>query len=157
MQRKWKLILYLLIAGYFYLIIHEWFHYNFIIYFGYSAKYCWSCIPTKVIYLTPLDQVLKSHYFLSAIAPYLLSTILLCIFLIFYLMFKKKIFIILAITPFIDTSLNILAIPLAYITKESNDFLNLFRLNLYWETILFMIAPLVLFMIIMMINKRSKK
>ena len=72
-------------------------------------------------------------------------------------MFKKKIFIILAITPFIDTSLNILAIPLAYITKESNDFLNLFRLNLYWETILFMIAPLVLFMIIMMINKRSKK
>ena len=48
MQRKWKLILYLLIAGYFYLIIHEWFHYNFIIYFGYSAQYLDEIVKNKI-------------------------------------------------------------------------------------------------------------
>lgn|SRR3989338_8750807 len=126
---KWKLLLYILIAGYLYSAIHEIVHYSVFHYFGYSAEFCWTCIPTQVKILTPLNEVLKNHYFISVIAPYLLSIILLSYLLFIYLITKNKIWKILAITPFLDIFVNILAIPIAYFTKTPNDFLNLFRIG----------------------------
>jgi hypothetical protein len=143
-----KVFSFLVILGYIYFAIHEFLHYYFITSFGYSAKICWLCFPARVTYLTPLDQVLKNYYFISAVAPYLFSIILLGILFFLFVLTKKKILAVLAIIPFLDTLFNILAIPIASFTKTGNDFLNLFKLGFYHETIIIMIIPIAIFLII---------
>ena len=100
--------------------------------------------------------MLKSHYFLIVIAPYLVSILLLFFLIILYLSTKKKILLFFALVPFLDTLFNIIAIPIAYFMKGPNDFLNLFRFGFYWETILIMISPLILFLILYINYKKAE-
>lgn len=155
LKKHWKILLFVLILLYAYFVIHELLHYFLIRYFGYSAKICWICFPTKVSYLTPINQVLKNHYFISAVAPYILSSLLLLFLSFMFLINRKRIYFYLSIIPFFDTVINILAIPLFYFTKTANDFLNLFKLGIYFETFIIMLTPMVLFLILFLNFKKK--
>lgn len=158
LKRYWKLITYLIVAGYVYSGIHEFLHHKLLNYFGYLAQYCWTCIPTRVNLITHLDQVLIKSYFISILAPYILSGILLIILLFAFLCTKRKILVLFALTPFLDTFVNsLMGIPLAYITGMGNDFLNLFRLGVIWQTWVFMLIPLLLFVLIYIYYRKYKR
>ena len=104
---------------------------------------------------TKILQVPLNHYFLIAIAPYLVSIVLLLILFILYLFIKRKIIFYLALIAFLDTFANIIAIPLALITNKSNDFLNLFKIGNYYETILIAITPIIIFLIINHLRRKN--
>jgi len=156
-KNKWKLLLCIIIAGYIYSAIHEIIHYSVFVYFGYFAEFCWTCIPTQVKILTPLNEVLKSHYFLSVVSPYLLSIILLTCLLSIYLLTKKRVLMILAIPPFLDTFINMIVIPISYFAKTGNDFLNLFSIGIYLEAFAIMFAPILLFSILWFNYHKEKR
>lgn len=157
LKKYWKEIALLFIFGYFYMAVHELLHYFFIKTLGYSAIIHWSIILPKVVYLTPLDQVLRNHYFLSAMAPYVFGILLLG-FLVFLSYFiKNKIILLLGVIPFLDALVNILAIPLAYFTKNPNDFLNIWLQGYYWQTLFIALSPIVLYIILLLNYNRLKK
>ena len=121
-KKYWKVLIFIVVMGYIYAVIHDLLHYFLINHFRYDAKICWFCIPTKVILLTPLEQILKNHYFFIAILPYLISAVLLMALLLLFIITKRRFLILFAFVPFLDTVTNIIAVPLAYITKEGDDF-----------------------------------
>jgi len=154
-KKYWRFLLFVFIGAYIYSAIHELLHYYFITYFGYSAKFCWICIPTNVKILTPLTEVMKTHYFIFAMAPYILSTILLLIFFILFLILKNKYIFYLSIIPALDTFVNaFIGIPIAYLTNKGNDFLNLFRISFSSEVYFFILIPIILFLLIYLNYKR---
>jgi len=155
-KNNYLILSWIVIAGYLYSTIHEIIHYEIFTFFGYAAKYCWTCIPTSVKILTPLEQVMKNHYFIAASAPYVISLFLIFLFTIFFLIYKKKVLFVFALTPFLDTSLNAITIPLSYFTKTSDDFLNLFRIGFIWETLAIMLAPIIMFYILYLNYKIMK-
>lgn len=154
--KYWKIILWIFVAGYLYSAIHEIVHYKILEYFGYSAKFCWFCIPTRVEILTPLEQVMRNHYFIVASAPYVLSLFLIFILTILFLIYKKKILLVFALTPFFDTFVNAITLPISYLTKTAGDFLNLFRIGFIWETFVIMLSPIIMFGILYLNYKKQK-
>ncbi len=146
--KHWKFLCFIVIGMIVYAVIHEVIHYFFINYLGYSAEFCWTCIPTSVNLITPLNEIIKNHYFIFIISPHFVSVILISLFLTLFLIFKNKYFFYFSIIPFLDVAVNTMAIPLAFFTNKGNDFLNLFRIGYYWEVLPFIFGPLILFFII---------
>ncbi|HLC56617.1 MAG TPA: hypothetical protein VJJ23_05250 [Candidatus Nanoarchaeia archaeon] len=145
--KKYKIHITLIVVGsLLYTKIHELIHSLVATKLGHINSINWnSLIP--MVHLN-LENMPLNHYFLIAMAPYLVSIVLLLILFILYLFIKRKIIFYLALIPFLDTFANIIAIPLALITNKSNDFLNLFKLSNYYDTILIAIIPIIIFLII---------
>lgn len=122
---------------------------------GYDSTICWLCLPTKIHLNTEL--ILRSHYFIIAMTPYVLTTALLALVIFVYLLLRRKYILLISIPPCLDYFANILSIPIAYFTKTANDFLNLFRLGFYWETLLMMTPPIIFVLFVKLIYKKAYK
>ena len=155
LKNKFVFFIFIFIGFLIYSVVHEFLHYYFINYFGYFAEFCWFCIPTSVKIITPLNEILKIHYFLFTIAPYLLSLILLIIFYIVFLFYKNKYIFYLAIIPAFDVFVNFLTMPIAILTNKSNDFLNLFKIGFYFESLFFVFFSLIVFLFMYLKYKKS--
>lgn len=153
LRQRWKLVVCLFVGIYVYTGIHELLHYYSAKFLGYTSTICWFCFPTKIHLNT--DLIFKNHYFIIAITPYILTMIILTSLILVYLFTRKKYIIFISIIPLLDYFTNILGIPIAYFTKTANDFLNLFRLGFYWETLLMMTPPII-FILFMLSNKKTK-
>ncbi len=152
--KRYKIHITLIIVGaLIYSKLHELVHSFIATKLGYINSINWnSLIP--LVHLD-LENMSLNHYFLIAMAPYLLNIMLLLILFFLYIFIKKKIIFYLAIIPFLDTFTNVIAIPLALITNKSNDFLNLFKLGNYYETILVAISPIIIFLIINYFRRKN--
>ncbi len=145
--KKYKIHIILVVIGsWIYSGIHELIHSFTATRLGYINSINWNSL-VPFVHLNREGMSLN-HYFLITISPYLVGIILLSFLLILYIFIKKNIIFYLAIIPFLDTLTNIIAIPLALITNTASDFLNLFIIRIYFETIMIMLIPIILFFIL---------